>query len=107
MLKEKFKTYGDVNLAENGFDGTCSIVNDKNQTIGLIGLLIGFRSGDRVSATNKTVSPKPVNVNLSLRYLQITLNVVEMCSNFDGRGKKRNILLTLPIISQQSHKGGV
>ena len=88
-----------LELQMNTYDNTCTIDNKNASSVDLkkFGKLLGFPENHVLGGTISEASPKPVDVNHSLRYLTVTCDLIDRSKNIGLNGEENDILAFLPI----------
>ena len=73
----------------------------KNMKMGKLGVMLGFAE-DKLFTKNNWHYSEGVNINHGLEYVKIMVDVTESNSVFEEKGKRFNIITTLPVETQQS-----
>ena len=102
MMKEKLEKEN-VKLEANIFNDTCKIQsNGANLNLKNFGPLLGFPVNKVLSSGSWATSPKVVDVNRGLRFVNINCSIVDAMSNFNTDGKRSHTIVSLPIPTDQS-----
>ena len=97
-----------VKLDRNRYDNTCRIFpKDTDVNLRSLGPMLGFPKDTTVRANTWTNSPSNVDVNLGLRYVTVECSSVDTDRNFDRHGKRRKVIATIPVTSEQSLNSSV
>ena len=100
-IQREFKDKG-IKLICNYHNGTCSVKpTGKNMRMGKLGVMLGFAEDKLFTKDNWHYSGE-VNINPGLKYVKIMVDITESNSVFDKKGKRSNIITTLPVETQQS-----
>ncbi len=97
LLKERLAGEK-IDLTPNMYDNTCEVNNKNTETLNLknFGELLGF-DVDTTMVKGIASSPNAVDVNLGLRYLTITCDLVNSFRNVDINGNVNTNIAYLPI----------
>ena len=107
MMAERLAE-NDVKLERNRYDNTCKIFSkSSNLNLKNLGPMLGFPKNKIIQANAWTTSPSNVDVNLGLRYVTVECNTVDTDKNFDRYGKRSKVIVTLPVITEQSLNSSV
>ena len=87
-----------IEIELNVYDNTCRIQNKNTGKVNLkkLGVLLGFPEDYELAANATGTSPKPVDVNHGLKYLQVECDFIDEVKN-SWRGKDSTILAFLPV----------
>ena len=79
-----------------------------NKTLNLktFGPITGFSENKVIQPNTLTESENVLNINNNLEYVNISCNMIDKSKNFVN-GKRSNVLIQIPIESQQTLKGSV
>ena len=106
ILKTEFENVGKIELEQIDFSGKCTIKSDKTLNLQTIGPILGFPTNKIISPNTLTESDKQVNINNNLEYINISCNMIDKSKNFVD-GKRSDVLIQVPITTQQTLKGSV
>ena len=106
ILKTEFEKTGSIEIKQLDFSGKCTIKTDKTINLQTIGPILGFPLNKVISPNTLTESDNVVNINNNLEYINITCNMIDKSKNFVN-GKRSNVLIQVPITTQQTLKGSV
>ena len=81
--------------------------NGGSLNLGKLGPLLGFPENQVILDGVWKVSPKVVDVNLGLRYINIDCDVINTTENSDTKGMRSYSLATIPVTTEQSLNGSV
>ena len=102
MMKEKLEKEN-VKLEANKHNDTCKIrSNGENLNLKNFAPLLGFPVNKILSDGSWVTSPKVVDVNRGLRFVNINCSIVDTLSNFNTDGKRSQTIVSIPIPSDQS-----
>ena len=105
-LKTEFENQGNIELEKVDYNGKCTIKSDKQMNLKTLGPILGFTENKIISANTLTESNNIVNINNGLEYVNISCNLIDKSKNFVN-GKRSDILVQIPITTQQTLKGSV
>ena len=105
-LKTEFENQGNIELEEVDYNGKCTIKSDKQINLKTLGPILGFPENKVISANTLTESDNHVNINNGLEYVNIKCDLIDRSHNFVN-GKRSDILIQIPITTQQLLKGSV
>ena len=106
VLKTEFENVGNIELEKVDYSGKCKIKSDKELNLETFGVILGFPSNKVISPNTLTESNNEVNINNNLEYVNISCNMIDKSKNFVN-GKRSDILIQIPITTQQTLKGSV
>ena len=107
MIRAQFNSFS-VSLEALRHNNKCRIKPDGDDlNLGKLGPLLGFPENEVVSDGVWKTSPKVVDVNLGLRYINIDCDVINTTENSDTKGKRSYPLATIPVTTEQSLNGSV
>ena len=106
ILKTELENVGAIELEQVNFSGKCTIKSDKTLNLQTFGPIIGFSENKVIQANTSTESDNVVNINNNLEYVNISCNMIDKSKNFVN-GKRSNVLIQVPIESEQTLKGSV
>ena len=106
ILKTEFENTGKIELEQVEYSGKCTIKSDKELNLKTLGPIIGFTENKVISPNTLTESDNEVNINNNLEYINISCNIIDKSKNFVN-GKRSDILIQVPITTQQTLKGSV
>ena len=101
LLKKRLEGE-DIEITPNVHDNTCNVkIKDgfsriKSANLKKFGMLLGFDENHLVTTT-LSKSPKAVDVNLGLRYLTISCDLVDSKQNVGVDGRNSAVLTYLPV----------
>ena len=102
MMKEKLEK-GKVKLVANKHNDTCKIRSDgENLNLKKFAPLLGFPENKVISDGSWETSPKVVDVNRGLRYINVNCSIVDTSENFNTDGNRSQTMASIPIPSDQS-----
>ena len=102
MMKEKLENEN-VKLEANKHNDTCKIrSNGENLNLKKFAPLLGFPENKILSDGSWETSPKVVDVNRGLRYININCSIVDTSENFNTDGKRSQTMASIPIPTEQS-----
>ena len=99
ILKTELENVGAIELEQVNFSGKCTIKSDKTLNLQTLGPIIGFSENKVIQTDTLTESDNVVNINNNLEYVNKSKNFVN--------GKRSNVLIQVPIESEQTLKGSV
>ena len=103
MIKEKLEKNKKIKLVSNKHNNTCKIRSDgENLNLKKFALLLGFPENKILSDGSWETSPKVVDVNRGLRYINVNCSIVDTSENSNTDGERSQTLVSLPIPSDQS-----
>ena len=105
ILQRELKTKG-IELKKIDFSGKCTIKCNKKLNLGTFGPIIGFDKDKIINANTLTESQNEVNINNNFKYINISCDLVDKSKNFFN-GKRSDIIIQVPITTQQILKGSV
>ena len=105
-LKKEFENTGKIELEEIPYTGKCKLKSDKKINLKTLSPILGFSSNKEIAANTLTESENVVNVNNNLEYVNIHCNIINKSRNFVN-GKRSDIILQIPIPSNQTLKGSI
>ena len=101
-MKEKLEKEN-VKLEANKHNDTCKIQsNGANLNLKNFAPLLGFPVNKILSNGSWVTSPKVVDVNRGLRFVNINCSIVDTLSNFNTDGKRSQTIVSIPIPTDQS-----
>ena len=106
ILKTEFENVGNIELEQVDYSGKCKIKSDKELNLQTFATILGFPDNKVISPNTLTESDSVVNINNNLEYVNISCNMIDKSKNFVN-GKKSDILVQIPITTQQTLKGSV
>ena len=106
ILKTEFENVGEIELEQVAYSGKCTIKSDKALNLQTFGPIIGFPENKVIQANTLTESDSEVNINNNLEYVNISCNMIDKNKNFVN-GKRSNVLVQVPITTEQTLKGSV
>ena len=97
LLKEHLEG-NKIEIELNTYDNTCRIHNKNTEKVNLkkLGKLLGFPEDHELAANASGTSPKPVDVNHGLQYLQVECDFIDEVKN-SWKGKDSTVLAFLPV----------
>ena len=99
--QREFKDKG-IKLIGNYHNGTCTLKpTGKNVKLGKLFEMLGFRE-DKLFTKDVWHNSGEVSINHGLNYVKILVDITESNSVFYEKGKRSNIITTLPVKTQQS-----
>ena len=100
-IQREFRDKG-IKLIGNYHNGTCSLKpTGKNVKMGKLGVMLGLAE-DKLFTKDVWHYSGEVNINHGLKYVKIMVDITESNSVFNEKGKRSNIIKTLPVETQQS-----
>ena len=105
-LKKEFENTGQIELEEIPFTGKCKIKSDKKMNLKTLGPILGFASNKEIAANTLIDSENEANINNGLEFVNIRCNAINASRNFLN-GKRSDVLIQIPIPTQQTLKGSV
>ena len=107
MIAGKLKELGAVGVTRNDHDRTCTLSSDGDIELGEFGCLLDFEKNTNLVAGDTRKSPNKTEINRGLRFATVSCNIVGTSGNVDDKGRKSNVITTLPIVKHKSLKGSV
>ena len=106
ILKTELENVGNIELKQVDYSGKCTIKSDKELNLQTFAPILGFPVNKVISPNTLTESDNEVNINNNLEYVNISCNMIDKSKNFVN-GKKSDILIQVPITTEQTLKGSV
>ena len=104
-LKTELENVGAIELEQIEFSRKCTIQSDETLNLQTFGPIIGFSENKVIQPNTLTESENVLNSN-NLEYVNISCNMIDKSKNFVN-GKRSNVLIQIPIESEQTLKGSV
>ena len=97
LLKEHLEG-NKIEIELNTYDNTCRIQNKNTEKVNLkkLGKLLGFPENHELAANATGTSPKAVDVNHGLKYLQVECDFIDEVKN-SWKGKDSTVLAFIPV----------
>ena len=105
-IKDYIENIGNMKLQEIKSTGKCKLRSDKKTNLKTLGPILGFSSNKVIPANTWVTSENVVNINNNLEFVNISCNLIDKSRNFNN-GKRSDVLLQIPIPSNQTLKGSV